>query len=237
MKNRKGVCILGTAETMKEAPFENDEFEIWGMSALTENEDCKRLDRAFEFHPRRYWGQLPVLSRLERYGGILVMQEHVDELPNSVPYPRDAVKEMFHIDVMGENLFVTNSITWMILLALYEGFTDISLFGVHMAHDTEYSYQQASCSWALGIIHGKILAGEDYTLHIAEKSGLLKARYEYGFDEPSRMMLAMDTRKKRLQAGVEVAAKNARTQELSKARTEGALQEAQYWADYVAGHR
>jgi hypothetical protein len=236
-EKRKSVCILGTASTMKEAPFEDEDCEMWGVSSLTENPECKRLDRTFELHPRRYFGQLPVMVRLSKHKGPIYMQDHYDDIPNSVAYPRDEVKTKFHIDAMGDNLFVTNTITWMILLALHEGFQDISLFGVHMAHDTEYRYQAPSCSWALGIIQGLIIAGEPYTLHIAEESELLKARYEYGFDEPSELMLETDTRRKRLLAGVEDADKRLKALELSKARTEGAAQEATYWHNYISGYR
>jgi hypothetical protein len=236
-EKRKSVCILGTASTMKQAPFEDETFDMWGVSSLTENPECKRLDRTFELHPRRYFGQLPVMVRLSKYKGPIYMQEHFEDIPNSVAYPREEVKAMFYLDAMGENLFVTNTITWMILLALYEGYQDIALFGVHMAHDTEYRYQAPSCSWALGIIQGYILSGKPYTLHIPDESELLKARYEYGFDEPSELMLEMDTRRKRLLAGVEEADKKLKALELSKARTEGAAQEAGWWHTYVSGYR
>jgi hypothetical protein len=234
---KKQLAILGTASSMPEAPFEDEDFEIWGVASLTEEPKCKRLDRAFEFHPKRHWGQLPITMRLKRFDGPVYMQDHYDEIPNSVAYPREAVKKQFHMDAMGDNLFVTNSITWMILLALHEGYRHISLFGVHMAHDTEYSYQLPSCSWALGVIHGMILAGKSYTLYVAPESSLLKARYEYGFDEPSELMIEIDTRRQRLEAGVKQAQKQQREAELSQAKTEGALTEAKHWYNHVAGYR
>ena len=236
-KDRKKLCILGTAESMKQAPFEDDSFDIWGMSALTSYKDCKRIDRLFEFHPRRYWGQLPVLMRMEKETVPVYMQDHYPEIPTSVKYPREEIKEMFHLSSMGENLFVTNSITWIILLGLYEGYKDFALFGVHMANDMEYSYQQPSCSWALGIIHGRMLAGEPYSLEIAEESSLLKARYEYGFDEPSKLMIAIEARKNGLKNGLEQTTKQMAELQQAKLHTEGSLKEAEYWYNHVMGYR
>lgn len=234
---KKKLCILGTAETMKQAPFEDDSFEIWGMSSLTNNPECKRIDRAFEFHPRRYWGQLPVLMRFEKVQCPIYMQDHYDEVPTSVRYPYEEVREMFHLPVMGDHLYVTNSITWIILLGLYEGYKDFALFGVHMSNDIEYGYQQPSCSWALGIIHGKMLAGEPYTLDLPKESSLLKARYEYGYEEPSELMILIEARRDGLKAGVEKTSKEMASLQQSKLHTEGALQEAEYWRKRVMGYR
>lgn len=236
-KEQKKLCILGTASSMKEAPFEDESFEIWGMAGLIEDDDCKRLDKAFEMHPRRHWGQLPVLMRLNKFSGEIYMQDHYEEIPNSVRFPIEEIREEFHLPVMGENLYVTNTITWQILLGLHEGFRDFAIFGVHMAHDTEYAYQLPSCSWALGLIHGKMLAGEPYTLHLPEQSSLLKARYEYGYKEPSELMVAIDQRVQGLKAGVDKTSKEMADLQQARFKTEGALQEARHWYDYVAGHR
>lgn len=236
-EQRKNLAIVGTASTKKDAPYGDDEWEVWGMSSLSEDPEAGKLDKIFEFHPRRYWGQLPVTMRLNRFDGPVVMQDHYDEIPNSVAYPKDAMREEFYLDVMGANLYVTNSITWMILLALHEGYHNLALYGVHMKHDSEYAYQRPSCSWALGIIHGKILAGEPYSLYISDESELLKARYEYGFDEPSELMLELDTRLKRLRAGLKQSENEKAKAAESELVTNGAIQEAKYWYDRVSGFR
>lgn len=232
MAKKQSLVILGTAPTMKEAPFEDDSFEIWGVSPVTTYEGFKRADRLFELHPPRYWRIPAVLSRLEDEKVPVYMADHYDEIPNSVRFPREEVKEMFHIDAMGKNLFVTNSITWMILLGLYEGYRDISFFGVHMAHETEYGYQAPSCSWALGYAQAM-----GCTIYLPEESQLLKARYEYGFDEPSELMRKMDTRLQGLKKGVDEASKQIKELEYRKAKTEGAVYEAEHWYQYVAGQK
>ena len=237
-KKKKALCILGTATTMKEAPFEDDSFEMWGVSGLLGSPDCKRLDKVFELHP---WyevrSMLPLLQTMEESKLPIYMQEVQAEVPRSVQFPRDELREMFHLDVMGDHLYVTNTITWMILLGIYEGYTDFSLFGVHMAHESEYSYQRASCTWALGIIHGKMLAGEDYRIHVPEDSEIMRARYEYGFGQPTKLMMRMEHRRKQYVMGLDQVDKQMEDLRRSRYRTEGALEETQYWKDFVSGHK
>lgn len=239
MEGKKKLCILGTASTMKEAPFEDDTFETWGVSGLLGNADCKRLDRIYELHP---WyevrSMLPLLQTMEESTAPIYMQDHYDEVPRSVKFPHDEVKGMFHLpDVMGKSLYVTNTITWMILHGIYEGYTDFAFFGVHMAHDMEYAYQRASCSWALGIIHGYMLQGLPYSLHIAEESELMRAQYEYGFDQPTKLMMQIDFRRKRLALGIKQTEDEMAKLQESQWKTQGAHDEALYWHNIVSGYR
>ena len=234
---KKKLCIVGTAGSKSQAPYTDDSFEIWATGTAQVYDDVKRIDRLFEFHPKRYWGIPAVMERLNEFKGELMMQEHYEEIPNSQPYPYDAVRKQFYLPIMGESLFVTNSITWIILLAIHEGYRDISLFGVHMAHDTEYGYQQASCSWALGIIHAKMMAGEIDNLYIAEESELLKARYEYGFFEPTRTMAWVQKRQEALDAELKRIDGQLKSGERQRWLVEGARQESKIIYDRIAGLR
>jgi len=223
---------------MKEAPFEDDSFEMWGVSGLLGAPDCKRLDRVFELHP---WyelrSMLPLLQAMEECKAPIYMQDRCDEVPTSVKFPHDEIKERFYLDAMKGPLYVTNTITWMILHGIYEGYTDFALFGVHMAHDMEYAYQRASCSWALGIIHGLMLQGLPYTLHIADGSEILHAEYEYGFDQPTKLMMQMEHRRKRLALGVQQTEDEMAKLNESRWKTMGAQEEASYWYNRLAGYR
>jgi len=163
------------------------------------------------------------------------MQTHVEAIPNSVAYPYDEVKKAFHHPTMGDNLYVTNTITWMILQALYEGYTDISLYGVHMAHETEYAYQRSSCSWALGMVHGWILAGLPYKLYIAPESSIFKAEYEYGFKEPTKTMQFIKGRIDGMNLGIKEANDQIQALHDRQMRTEGAVSEANFMYKKIAG--
>ena len=119
---KKKLCILGTASTMPKAPYDDDEYEIWGVSGLIDTDGCKRLDRVFEIHP---WYELRsmmmLVERLKGFKGTLYLQEENEEIPNAIAFPHKAIRDKFYLDVMGDHLYVTNTVTWMILLGLLEG--------------------------------------------------------------------------------------------------------------------
>ena len=238
-ETKKKLCIMGTYEpTLNETPAGDDSYEMWGISALIQKIDLiKRLDRAFEFHPERYWGAYGVQKMLRDYGGPVYMQDHYDVIPNSIKYPYDEVREMFYTEAMQGKLYVTNTITWMILLGLYEGYKDFTILGVRMNSESEYGYQLPSCSWALGIIQGLSLKDKEYTISLPKETTLLRARYEYGFQEPSEWMLELKERKVRLQLGVEQTERGLLKMRDDKVRTEGALEEAKFWHDRVMGYK
>jgi len=238
-KEQKKLCIVGTYEpTLKDVPFDDDSYEIWGMSSLVKRPNfAKRLDRAFEFHPERYWGQLNVKLMLREFDGPVYMQEHNEEIPNSVRYPYEEVREKFYIPAMGGNLYVTNSITWIILLGLHEGFKDFTILGVKMGSEIEYSSQKPSCSWALGILQGLSIAGGGHKLTLPNDTELLRCQYEYGYQEPSRLLLELKERKAGLENGFKQMERKAQEVRDQRLRNEGALAEAQYWHNKVAGWR
>jgi len=240
-QGRKPLCIIGTASSCGDAPYGEVEadgsftYDIWGINTALVNEKVERMDVCFEMHPKRYWGQQGVTDRLNDFGKRVIMQDHYDQIPKSEAYPREAIKKKYHLDTMGDNLYVTNTVTYMILLALEEGYTDISLYGIHMAHETEYAYQRASCMWILGIIHGWILQGLDYKLTIPEASQLFKAEYEYGYDEPTKAMQFLQGRKQGMQLGIDQANSQIKSLEISKWKTEGAMAEATLLYEKMAG--
>jgi hypothetical protein len=231
-EQKKRLALVGSAQTLAMAPYDDPNFEIWVHSTTLPSEGCKRADRVFEFHPFRYYGQPNVIERLTGFEGPVYMQKHVDIIPNSVEYPLKEIEQEFKLPCMGDELYVTNSITFMILLAIYEGYTDLNLFGVHMAHDTEYSYQLPSCSWALGLAQGR-----GCSLWLPKESSLLKARYLYGYHEPSKYMAHAEDRVTGLQKGIRQVTERLNQTAVQKAKTEGALVEAQYWKDYLYGYR
>lgn len=237
VEKKPPLAIVGTAGSYVETPWDDETVEIWAVATLLTKPDVERIDRVFEMHPRRYWGQPNVLPRYTECKVPIYMQDHYDEIPGSVRVPYEEIKKKFYHPSMGENLFVTNTIVWMLLCALHEGYTDISLYGVHMAHQTEYGYQNASCSWVLGMIQGWIVQGLPYKLYIAEASELLKARYEYGYAEPTAAMKRVKEDIDKLQNGVNMANERIVKARNDLEQTQGALTYAKGIYNYLAGYR
>lgn len=239
-QGRKPLCIIGTATSSADAPYDlkiDDDYmyDIWGINTALVKEDVKRLDICFEMHPKRYWGKLPVLERLNNFKKPVYMQDHYKDIPNSKPYPREAIKEKYQWEPMGEKFYATNTIVYMFLMALEEGYTDISLYGIHMSHNTEYAYQRACVSWALGIVHGYILCGKKYKITIPEESALLKAEYEYGYEEPTRAMEYLQGRQAGMKKGIDEAQAQIKNLQSSVDKTIGAQSEAKLMYEKMAG--
>jgi hypothetical protein len=180
----KKVAIVGFADTRDQAPFDDLTWEIWGLNDL--HTMLKRYDRWFDIHPRdnieqdtnlmRNRGQTPPenigLSGLRKLNVPVYMQDRFEDIPNSMKFPLAEVTSAFP---MGK--YMTNSISYMIALAILEGFEEISVYGVDMAVGTEYVNQRPSCEYWIGVA-----AGRGIKIYIPDASDLCKTRFMYGFE-------------------------------------------------------
>jgi hypothetical protein len=181
----KKVAIVGFADTKDQAPFDDPSFEIWGLNDL--HGSLKRYDRWFDIHPRdnieldtklmRNAGQTPPenigLSGLKKLNVPIYMQDRYEDVPFSVKFPLKEITESFQF-----GKYMTNSISYMTALAIYEGYEEIHIYGVDMAVGTEYVNQRPSCEYWVGVA-----AGRGIKLFIPNASDLCKTRFMYGFEE------------------------------------------------------
>jgi hypothetical protein len=215
----KKIAIVGCAETKSQAPFGDHSWEIWGVNNLFLH--IPRWTRWFEIHSvmfdeiKKKWfrrmnpdlkkgvfewsdnfrGQ-PVgdyVKCLAQMDCPVYMQKQWPAIPGSVPYPIQEVSGRF------PRQYFTNTISWMIALAIYEGAQEISIYGVDMAVSTEYEAQRPSCEYFIGIAEGMGIK-----IYIPEEADLLKCRFLYGFGETEKskwdkkialMMQSMEARK------------------------------------------
>lgn len=175
----KKVAILGYTPTRAYAPYDDDRWEIWGLNDLYRfkgDGDVKRWTRWFNMHQDRpsAAGRTAYAKNLKEYAKWdipVYLQEKHPLVPCSVTYPLDEI-----VNKYGD--YFTNSISYMIALAIHEGFDDIGVYGVDMATDTEYDHQRPSCEYWLGVARG---AGINVYIHPA--ADLLKKRYLYGYED------------------------------------------------------
>ena len=139
------VAIVGCSQSKSLAPFDDLSFEIWGVNNLYPH--IPRANRWFEIHEIFQQGETylrrgdikfrgqPVNDYLKTMGEWtqekscpVYMQRKWDLVPTSIPYP---VEEM--IKKFGG--YFTNSVSWMIALAIHEGAEEIHVYGVDMAVD------------------------------------------------------------------------------------------------------
>lgn len=185
----KKVCIVGCSSSKSLAPFDNPEYEIWGVNNLYHH--VPRATRWFEIHhitekdgvyyrrdQKEFRGQTvnDYLKGLGEWGVKnncpVYMQKKWDIVPTSVEYPIDDMTKAF-------GGYFTNTISYELALAIVERFTEIAVYGVDMAVDTEYHHQRPSCEFFLGIAFG-----QGIKINIPDEADLLKTRFLYGFQEP-----------------------------------------------------
>lgn len=190
-KQEKKVAIVGCSDSKMLAPFDDPEFEIWGVNNLYPH--IPRATRWFEIHELTHDGKQHLRRGKNEFRGqsvddylenlgkwakeqdcTIYTQRKWDNMPTSTPYPLQEMLSRF-------GNYFTNSISYELALAIAEGFTEIHVYGVDMAVDTEYHHQRPSCEFFLGIA-----AGLGIKIHIPQEADLLKTRFLYGFDEPKR---------------------------------------------------
>lgn len=228
----KKLAIVGTAPSFKLAPYNNPHYEVWGLNGLYTGIDVESIDnitRWFEIHSleaiealrndHHYTWGVSYPEWLQAIKIPLIMQEVFPEYPTSVKYPFEEILRRF------PRKYFTNSVSWMLALAIYEGYEDISIFGVDMAQGSEYSYQRPSCEYFIGYAEGLGIK-----VHIPDESDLLKTPFLYGFEDEKKNFM----RVKLLARKQELEQKKAEVnQQLSMATAtlntyDGALQDVEY---------
>jgi hypothetical protein len=161
---RREVAVVGTAPNSRKLANDlPDTVEIWGLN------DCytflKRWDRWFEIHNREVWEAdgAEHVEFLQTCKVPVYMLTEYPDIPNSVAYPYEEVKERL-------SGYLASTVDYMLALAIAEGVDAIHVIGVNMATETEFTHQRPSCEYWLGMAQG---AG--IKVHLPENSPMLKS--------------------------------------------------------------
>lgn len=147
---------------------------------------------------QKLWPEVPngvlypldrVLRRFSAVNGWFNMYAIDDEgavdLSNPSILKWDPGRGMEHEPRVISKGYLTNTISYMLALAILEGYEEIGIWGVDMAVSSElrgkneYSWQRPSCEFFLGIA-----VGMGIKVYIPPTADLLKTRHLYGFEEP-----------------------------------------------------
>jgi len=209
------LCIVGTAQTIMAAPYDDDKFEIWSVAQAISYPAFKRWDVLYEMHTEGYWRDPNVLKRLSETKGVpLVMHDQYDEIPTSVRYP---IEEM----VSKYRRYHTTSITYMLVWALHSFLTTgkpqhLSLCGVHMEAREEYTVQRPACEYWLARLEQ---AGVD--IQIAG-GAILAAQGLYGYENYDPLCWKFRQLLNNYNGGIQVRAQEESDAELKKHQQIGA---------------
>jgi len=224
-RKRKKVAIVGFAPSKELTPFEDPEYEIWGVNQLYRH--IPRATRWFDIH--KNWNEHVVEGT--DHGAWLrnapiptYMVERILEgnpaylpgIPNSVRFPIERVTEG-----AGNPKYLTSTIAFMIALALEEGFTTIALYGIDLIVGTEWFYQKACAEFWLGTCHGR-----GVEVIVPQESALCKSAWIYGYEiEPPMWPIKISDIESRVSH-----LKNERHKKMIElSNIDGALQEAEMW--------
>ena len=183
------VAIVGYTPSRALAPFNDSDWEIWALNDLYKH--IPKYDRWFQLHDFETINQHALENKgrtnakdqfeaFKKMSCPVYLQEKHPEIPMSETYPLDKILKKFGkmFQDPDEVKYFTNSISYMIALAIYEGAKKIHVYGVDMAVGTEFHEQRASCEFWLGVA-----AGMGIEIHVPKEADLLKSRFMYGYDD------------------------------------------------------
>ena len=184
----KKVAIIGYTSHNRLANYDDPTTEIWGLNDLYDQ--IPRYTRWFEMHQRKIvdsWqscrtnrNHLEVLRQMQCP---VYMQDHYEDIPCSVKYPLQEIQDFIKQRFPGRdfNGYFTNSISYMVAMAIRESFEEIEIYGVDLAVGSEYGSQRPSCEFWLGVA-----AGLGAKIYIPPESDLLTSLFLYGYEDEKK---------------------------------------------------
>ncbi len=237
------AAIIGKAPASRDfAPFEDESWEIWTLSDLVPRQQVPRFNRHFELHHEWWWrpdAKRPNDCRVspDYYdwlrsidGQPVYMQQHYQDIPASRPFPLQGIVHHFRYP------YYTNTVSYLIAFAIFEGAKSIGIWGVDMAQTVEYREQRPSCEWLIGWAMG---AGIEVI--IPDECDLLKTPCLYGYENESGLM-ARKWKARTQELQKRLAGKHQKLAQIDANRDqtikeicflEGAQESQQYYRQYV----
>ena len=233
----KKIAIVGRApSSQKLAPYADESWEIWGLSSACF--ESPRWTRWFEIHeiePRKekwgpYWKWLQ-----EAHGKPKYLRELHPEVPDGVLFPRREVQaELAAIcEGNGGDSYFTNSVSWMLALAIHEGANEIGVYGVDMAQQgeglaSEYAHQRPSVEFFIGLALGRGIK-----VTVPDTCDLLKNNLLYGFDSgTNKMRVKHAARHKELKTRLSKAQQAMQERQAECLVLQGALDDMTWWKQW-----
>lgn len=175
---RKKVAFVGFASnSLHMVPWDDPEFEIWGMNQGAMNFK-RRADRWMEMHLPEATPDIrdpQYLDWLKQLTIPVYMIDLYDYAPTSLRYPiEDAIR------YAGRDYFMS-TVAFMAALAGMEEFEEVHLYGINLAIGDEYFYEKPNAEWWLGKLEAKGIK-----VVIPRASSLLKQTKRYGYEIDAR---------------------------------------------------
>lgn len=211
-RTRKACAIVGTAGTWKLAPFNDPSVDILSLNdgyvlgmRQGHRDGLPRMSVHFDLHPIAQMSFHPAntskVSASEVPAGAYLRPEgHLQWLRsrnfpvflNEVPagwsghcqrFPREDIQKQF-------GNYITSTPVWMLLWALQQGYTEIGIYGIHLATEWEYLQQRPCMEHWMGVA-----AAMGVSIILPTKCPLLKAKHVYAYEpKPDVPLHAIQTK-------------------------------------------
>ena len=163
------IAIIGKVKGWELAPLDENS---WGATQLILRRHVSRVVDMNDYSDDRWGEQETADAEKSR----VFAREYGVPYIDLKSYPFEDIKAFFKTD------YFTNTIDYMIALAIYEGYKEIDLYGINMSQKTEYEYQKSSVDYWCGQAMGR---GIKVTVH-GERSMIMKSpdNLIYGYYTP-----------------------------------------------------
>lgn len=147
MEEKKYVIILGTGSSRVVCPWDT---EVWAVNNAYRQWTDKTPGKIFIFHKQDYWvSGDPIYSwedmNLQLTKGCNEIISLWDNSPlKATPYPYNEIMTYFKTD------YFSNSLSWMIAYAIWDGYDIIRLSGCDMLEGGEYQLEKGGMEYWIG---------------------------------------------------------------------------------------
>ena len=222
------VYIVGFAPSWTDTPWEQPNGIYWGMNSLHRVAGDRKWDAWFQLHDIEKAHPHDAAEHIAWLAAqpfpVFMWEEFIPKYPmitNAVPYPRQVI-----MDTFGD--YFTNTVSWMVALAILQQFPRIAIYGIDMAQSVgdqpEYQWQRPSVEFFLGWARG---AGIE--LEIPRTSDLLKTPFLYGLEDGSVMTAKYRARIRELTERRAEFERQRNQAHEAYLQISGALEDTNYW--------
>ena len=192
------IAILGFGRTVKDCPWQDESWELWGMNGFWR---AAEPDYGVKAPEERYslWLDMHSVEYTRAYGkaaGFGDKQERWLEQPHAFPilmlgedhaFPSVLRYPIEDVVARAGRDYFSSTVAYALAFALtLEDVAEVGLWGVDLTHDSEYAHQRPCAEYWCGRLEG---AGIKVTRH--EKSALLTQRFRYGYEGENPLLVEL----------------------------------------------
>jgi hypothetical protein len=155
------VALIGKGPGFETAPLKGEGVVTWGVNDACGHRECDVafwMDRCWEKGTTQ---DNVIVASVNHTNTPLYSTQEWDDIPSSVRYPIEELTQHYGNDYWGD------SCCYMIALAMYQGFTEISTYGFNYSWGKNYGQEKPPVEFWLGVALGRGLTLNLYGEHCA----------------------------------------------------------------------